>query len=220
MRSVYSAFVVLLALCAAPAMGAAQVLLPFEGKPWPTYNERLDRAVPVATVSHVGDMFAFAGARVVDDGHGEPFVLGAASLDLRDPAHAKVVLTMTNVTGVPILFTDVMIHEVLLCATGDRQRPFAFPQVGGRPADGIYDPREFQPGETVTIQIPIPPSCPARSEPLSILVRVGRPSPAEWSSTPTLRANTHLSVNKELFLRVFARWRAEATSSQRRHVSF
>lgn len=211
MRILYSAFVTLLAMTAVPAVGVAQVLLPFEGKPWPTYNERLDRAVPVATVSHVGDMFALADARTVEDGHGEPFVLGSATLDLRDPAHAKVVFTMTNVTGTPILFTDVMIDEVLLCATGDRERPFAFPQVGGRPADGMHDPREFQPGEKMTVQIPIPPSCPMRSEPVGILVRVGRPSPAEWSSTPALRAKTHLSVNKELFFRVFERWRTEAS---------
>jgi hypothetical protein len=211
MRVVYSAFVTLLAVCAAPSTGVAQVLLPFEGKPWPGYNERLDRAVPVATVSRVGDIFALADARIVEDGHGEPFVLGSATLDLRDPAHAKVVFTMTNVTGTPILFTDVMIHEVLLCATGDRERPFAFPQVGARPADGMYDPRVFQPGEQVTVQIPIPPSCPMRSEPLSILVRVGRPGPGEWSSTPVLRANTHLPLNRDLFFRVFERSRADAS---------
>jgi hypothetical protein len=130
-------------------------------------------------------------------------------LDLRDAVHAKVVFTIANVTDAPILFSDVMIYETTLCAVPDREKPFSFPQVGGRPADGLYDPREFQPGEKVTVQIPIPPSCGTGSEPLAVVVQVGRPGPREWSSTPTLRAKTDFYVNKELFFRVFERLRAE-----------
>ena len=95
MRIVHTALMSLLLGSAIPSVGFAQVLLPFEGKPWPRYDEHLNRAVPVATVSRVGDIFALAGGRIVEDGHGEPFVLGAATLDLRDPSHAKVVFTMS-----------------------------------------------------------------------------------------------------------------------------
>jgi hypothetical protein len=211
MRIVHIALMSLVLGTAIPSVGFAQVLTPFEGKPWPRYSERLDHPVPVATVSRVGDFFTFAGARIVEDGHGEPFVLGGAAVDLRDPSHAKVVFTISNVTETPIRFVDVMIHETTLCSIPDRNHPFAFPQVGARPADGFDDPREFQPGEKVTVQIPIPPSCAKGSEPLGILVKVGGPGPGEWSSTPALRANTDLSLDKELFFRVFERLRADAS---------
>ncbi len=210
MRRLHTVLMGLLLGGAIPSVGFAQVLLPFEGKPWPRYNERLDHAVPVVTVSRVGDFFALAHARTVEDEYGEPFVLGAATLDLRDPAHAKVIFTVTNVMETPVLFTDVMIHEVMLCALRGPAHPFAFPQVGARPADGLHDPREFQPGEKVTVQIPIPPSCGKGSEPLGILVRFGRPGPGEWSSTPAIRADSQFHLDKDLFFRVFERLRVEA----------
>jgi hypothetical protein len=216
MRIVHTALMSLLLSSASPSISVAQVLFPFEGKPWPRYDERLDRPVPVATVSRVGDFFALADARIVEDGHGEPFVLGAATLDLRDPAHAKVVFTMTNTTGTPVLFKDVMIHEVALCAVPRRDGLYTFPQVGARPADGVHDPREFQPGEKVTVQIPIPPSCGKAAEPLGIVVSVGRPGPGQWSSSPALRANTRFVVNKELIFRVLERLRAEASTDEPR----
>jgi hypothetical protein len=209
MRIVHTALMSLLLGGAIPSVGFAQVLLPFEGKPWPGYDEHLDHAVPVATVSRVGDIFALAHARTVEDGHGEPFVLGTATLDLREPSHAKVVFTMTNVMETPILFTDVMIDAATLCSVPDRAHPFALPQASAQPADGMHDPRAFQPGEKVTVQIPIPPSCGKGSEPLGILVRVGRPGPGEWSSTPALRASTPFYVDKELFFRVFDRLRVD-----------
>jgi hypothetical protein len=66
------------------------VLRPFAGG-WQTRrvlltSAALDRALPVATVSRVGDIVALARARTAQDGHGEPFVLGAAMLDLGNPA--------------------------------------------------------------------------------------------------------------------------------------
>lgn len=111
----------------------------------------------------------------------------------------------------PIRFVDVMIFETTLCTVPGRTAAFGVPSVGRRAADGVYDPREFQPGEKVTIQIPIPPSCAKGSEPVGILVGVGRPGPREWSSTPSIRAETSLDLTQELFFRVFERLRAEAS---------
>jgi hypothetical protein len=106
MRIAYPALMALLVASAVPSVGSAQVRTPFRS---PTPDQRFDHVVPVATVSLVGDIVALAGARTVQDPSGEPFVLGAATLDLRDPAHAKVVFTMTNVTEMPILLNEVEI---------------------------------------------------------------------------------------------------------------
>jgi hypothetical protein len=211
MRFGRTALMSLVLVGAVQAVGVGQVLTPFEGKPWPRYNERLDYAVPVVTVSRVGDIVALAGARVVEDDRGEPFVLGKATLDLRDPSHAKVVFTMTNATEAPILFKDLPIGQVRLCSTGDGKHPFAYPSVHGRTADGMHDPRSLQPAERVTIQIPVAPYC---RDTLGIIVHVGRPGPGEWSSTPALRADTYFRTTKELFFRVFDRLRTEATTSE------
>ena len=111
-----------------------------------------------------------------------------------------------------------MIHEASLCSTQDRDHPFAFPQSGGR-AGGFHGTGQLQPGEKVTVQIPIPPSCPkgkvrgveTRAETLGVLVKVVRPGPHEFMSTPELRAKTDFYMTKELFFRVFERLRAEAS---------
>jgi hypothetical protein len=197
---------------AVPSGAGAQVLTPFLGNPWPLYDERLDHPVPVATVSRVDDLVSLSHPRTVQDGLGEPFVLGDASLDLRDPAHAKVVFTMANATQAPLLLDDVVIHEVRLCSLPDRSHPFAYPQVGGR-GDGFHGTAELQSGERVTAEIPVPPNCQGKgTDTVAILVRVGRPGPAEASSTPAIRASTALHVDNALFSRFFQYLRAHTTS--------
>jgi hypothetical protein len=178
---------------ALPSVASAQVLTPFDENPGRIYDQHLDHSVPVFTVSRVGDIVALSGARIVDDDHGEPFVLGAASLDLRDPVHTKVVFTITNVTDAPIPLDDVVIHEASLCSLNNSgsDHAFALPQSGGR-AGGFHGTAQLQPGQRVTIQIPIPPSCEHKAkvrgketqeQTLGILVKVVRPGPHEFMST-------------------------------------
>ena len=114
---------------------------------------------------------------------------------------------MANATETPILFKDLPIGQTRLCSSDD-QKHLAFNISHSRMADGEHDPRELQPGEKVTIQIPVAAYC---KNTLGIIVNVGRPGPGEWSSTPALRASTYFRTTKELFFRVFERLRAEAT---------
>src|SRR6187200_2338776 len=105
MRIVHSAFAILMAVTAVPAIGSAQVRALEVYKPF-----SLDHAVPVATVSLVGDIVALDGARIVQDAYGEPFVLGAAKLDRR-VSQTKVVFSITNASEKPIRLQDVVIYQ-------------------------------------------------------------------------------------------------------------
>src|SRR6478672_11028678 len=105
MRVAHSALMSLLLASAVPTYALAQVLtLPAYASPHP---QSLDHTVPVATVSLVGDVVTLGGARIVQDSYGEPFVLGAATLNLSAPSQPKIVFTMTNGTEVPIPLKDV-----------------------------------------------------------------------------------------------------------------
>jgi hypothetical protein len=209
MRIVRAAVMSLMWIGVVPRVSVAQVTSPFDSSPGPTSDERLDRVVPVATVSRVGDIAALDRARTVQDGRGEPFVLGAAALDLHDPVHAKVVFTMANATNAPILLDDVVIEEVRLCSVPDRNHPFAVPMIAGR-AGGYHGTGELPAGQRIAVQIPIAPNCGVKgSNTLGILVGVHRPGPREFSSTPRPADNTEFHVTKELFFRVFDRLRAE-----------
>lgn len=203
MRAVPATTLTLLLISAAPSISFAQVLTPFDSFPSPPYNERLDHPVPVATVARVGDIIALDGGRTVEDGRGEPFVLGAATLDLRDRAHAKILFTMANATETPILLDDVVVQEARFCSVPGQNHPVGFPFVGGR-AGGFHGAEELPPGGRVTVQIPVPPNCAGKGvDTVGIVVRVGRPGPHESSSSPSIRATTTFYPDKELLSRVF-----------------
>ena len=212
MRIVHTALLSLLLGSTVPSVGFAQVLTPFESNPMPAYDQRLRHLVPVATVSRVGDIVALDAARTVEDGRGKPFVLGAASLDLSDPARAKVVFTMANVTQTPVLLNDVEIFEWRVCSTTDaRYQGF----VAGRAGGYSGATAELKPGAKVTVEIPIGPSCerPPEIQTQVIVVTVSRrrPSPHETSSTPPPPGDKRLHTEKDLFSRVLERLRAEAS---------
>ena len=211
MRILCPAMLSLLVVSAVPSVSFAQkVLTPFQSNPGPTYDERLDHAVPVATVSRVGDIVALEGARVVDDGHGAPFILGAATFDLTDPAHAKVLFTMTNAVETAILLDDVVIEEVRLCSVPDPDHPFGYPGTSGR-AGGFHGTGEMQPGEKATVQIPIAPNCMKGSQTVAVVVDVHRPGPREFSSTPRPNGISEFHATPELIFRVLDKLRAEAS---------
>jgi len=209
MRIAQTAVMSLMWAAVVPSVSFAQALTPFASRPGSIYDERLDHVVPVATVSRVGDIVALDGARTVQDGHGEPFVVGTAALDLRDPVHATVVFTIANVTNHPILLDDVVIEDVRLCSVPDRNHPFAVPLASGR-AGGDHGTEELPPGARIAVQIPVAPNCAGKgSDTLGILVGIHRPGPREFSSTARPADNTEFHVTKELFFRVFDRVAAQ-----------
>ena len=111
MRIRYMVVVVLLTAGAVPSIGSAQVVLqqpPLRLRP---LGARVDRVVPVAVVSRVGQPMGLNDARTVQDSSGESFVIGAATLDLDDPLDPRVVFTLTNATALPMSWRNVRITE-------------------------------------------------------------------------------------------------------------
>jgi hypothetical protein len=166
MRIAYSVLITAVMASTVPSVSFAQVLRPFD--PHGDYDQRVDHVVPVATVSRVGDIATLADARIVQDASGEPFALGSAKLDLRDPSHAKLVFTMTNSTDKSIPWTSVKVREVRVATDPGDGRPFFGCQiVGAAGRDGTWESNA-----TVTVEIPIAPPCP-RFELEGFLVLIG-----------------------------------------------
>jgi hypothetical protein len=168
--------------------------------------------VPVATVNLVGDMVALADPLVVEDPGGEPFVLGTATLDLRDPAHAKIVFTMTNASDRPVPWNTVEVSVRRITLLPDNDRLFFGCGLSGRAAQQ----GTWAPGATVTVQVPIAPNVnclTTPSEPQGFLIYAGRalphpdltagPDHPGWSQV-TRRENA-------LFLRAFEKLRSQAS---------
>jgi hypothetical protein len=210
MRVTYSALIALLVASAVPSVGWAQVLTPFAGA---RNDQRLDHVVPVATVNLVGDMVALADARIVQDPSGEPFVLGAATLDLRDPSHAKIVFTMTNTSETPIPWNTVALKVARVTLLPDNGRLFFGCSLSGRAGHR----GTWQPGARVTVQVPIAPNANClllrKSEPEGFLVYAGRELPH-----PDLLAGPDDAGWREvgrrenaLFLRAFEKLRSLAS---------
>ena len=214
MRIAYSTVMTLLLVSAIPAIGLAQVLSPFRDTD--QREHRLDRLVSVATVNLVGDVVALADSRVVDDPTGEPFVLGAATLDLRDPSHAQIVFSMTNASTEPIPWNTVelSVRRVTPVPLDDQIKgaPALFfcahGALAGHPSRPTSPKGAWQPGATVTVQVPVADDCFRRSEaadPLAFLVYAGSelphpdlllgPSDPGWSAVA--------ARNKALFRRAF-----------------
>ena len=97
----------------------------------------LDHVVPVATVSRLGQPIELADAHRVQDASGEPFVLGAATLDVSDPSHATVVFTLTNATETPIPRKSVYVWEYSVWRD---KRGLVIPSI-----DGILNPNRSDP---------------------------------------------------------------------------
>jgi hypothetical protein len=198
--------VILLAGSAVPSVGSAQVLTlqPLR------YASSLDHAVPVATVSLVGDIVALGGARIVEDSYGEPFVLGGATLDVSVPSRAKVVFTMTNATETPIPLRDVMVYErTMLSASSKYLRgvtvgaPHMPLSASGWRAALPRSGEELQPGASLTVEVPISsPVCDkGECQADGFIVFVGREPPhGDRSTDPNGRA---WAGDNPLFTRAF-----------------
>lgn len=145
MRSVCAAFMTLVLI--------GQAVTPFSVTPG--YVQHLDRRVPVATVAPIGQPMALAGALRVETAP-EPFVLGAATIDLGDPSRAAVVFTMTNATDTPIRRNTVVIEEYSVMIRPET-REFFFPSLGGRLEPPGMTSTAWRPGQQITVRIPISP---------------------------------------------------------------
>lgn len=148
--------------------------------------QHLAQTVPVATVSLVGDVVRLGGARVVQDTYGEPFVLGAATLDLRIPSQPKIVFTMTNDSDAPISLNDVLIYERTLVSAEYLRgvtvgAPF-MPMSAAGWGPGDWQGEQLQPGSRLTVEVPLSPFGPAAVRPAGFIVFVGRRLPAADTS--------------------------------------
>lgn len=181
MRIAYAALATLLTVTAFPSTGSCQVLTLHDyGNPL-RHAHNLDRAVPVATVSLVDDIVALDGARVVQDPYGQPFVLGAATLDRHDPSRLKIVFTMTNRTDTVIPLKDVLIYErTMIAATSLRGVTVGAPVMPTSAAGwgpGDLEGEELQPGASLTVEVPLSPFDTASVYPSGFIVFVGRKVP-------------------------------------------
>ena len=201
MRIAYSALIAMVAT-AVPSIGMAQDL-----KPFPSHrNQALDHVVPVATLSPLGEPMALADGRPVQDEPGESFVLGTAILDLREPAHAKIVFAMTNATQMPMPWSTVSLRVVRATLLPDDGGPFFGCQISGRAGHQ----GDWQPGATVTVELPIAPNgnClkDRKSEPQAFLVFVqstGTPRYARQSGQDRAELNRTWNGDKALLRTAF-----------------
>jgi hypothetical protein len=189
MRIAHTTAIALLLAGAISSASSAQVLTPFQT---PKADQRLDQAVPVASVSLIGEPIALADARPVQDPTGEPFVLGSAMLDMRDPAHAKFVFAMTNASDVPIPWEKIELDYVRAQWNPDNDRFFFGTGIYG--AAGHHG--TWQPGSTVTVQLPIPLDSPKMGPLQGLLVLV------KSTDTPRWRARGY-STDSALLQRAF-----------------
>jgi hypothetical protein len=142
-----------LTLCAVPAVNAGQQVLTLFDNPFHD-NQRLDHAVPVATVSRVGDIITLANARTVQNESGDAFVLGAATMDVTNPSRPRIGFTMTNSTQQPIQLSDVFIEATTMVAEhGEWVR--SLNTLEGR-AGSPFGTEQLLSGATVTVDMPIP----------------------------------------------------------------
>jgi hypothetical protein len=153
MRRACSAFVVLLAVCAAPSAEAIQhVLTPFHDALLEQQN--LDHAVPIATVPRVGSIVALADARIVQNPSGQPFVLGAATLDVTNISSPRIGFTMTNTTQQPIQLSDVFIEAQTMAVDKGYARYLG--SLEGQAGSSLAG-EQLQPGATIVVDMPISP---------------------------------------------------------------
>lgn len=168
---------------AVPSVGGAQELAPFSGVR--LEHRGLAHAVPVATVNLVGDAVALANPRTVENSlAGEPFVLGAASLDLRDPSDARIWFTIQNASAEPVPWNTVLFRVWRASPVPIEDQQLGAPEVSfcslGQLGLGDAPTTLWPPGATATVQVPLPRDCWRRGEPadpLALLVYVGKDLP-------------------------------------------
>lgn len=157
MRTTYTVLATMLLLSAFPSVSVAQIVVPYRAG---NHVARLNHGVPVATVTPPDDGIALA-----DPKPGIDHVLGAATLDIRDPDHPMIVFTVSNRTEAPIPPGSVDVHvasvytnrhgepTVNICGyMGSLQGMLTLPGSSG------VGNATLAPGATVTMTVPVGPS--------------------------------------------------------------
>jgi hypothetical protein len=160
MRIAYSGLIAVLVASALPSVGFAQIVIPYT-KAELSYTDRLDHAVPVATVTRTGDAIALGDPKL-----GVGFVLGAAKLDIRDPGQPMIVFSMSNGSETPIPLRSVSVHVATVNALVDDSAALFVPcGYYGRLTDilrvhnAVSGDTTLRPGATVTLTMPVGPHC-------------------------------------------------------------
>jgi hypothetical protein len=160
MRIAYSGLITVLVASALPSVGFAQIVIPYT-KADSSRTDRLDHAVPVATVTRTGDAIVLG-----DPILGVGFVLGAAKLDIKDPGKPMIVFTMSNGSETPIPLSSVLVHVATVNALVDDSAALFVPcGYGGRLTDMlrvhnvVSGDTTLRPGATVTLTMPVGPHC-------------------------------------------------------------
>jgi len=158
MRTTYSLFAAIL-LSAIPSASVAQIVVAYPPIDAPRVA-RLDHIVPVATVTPPGDAITLA-----DPKPGVDLVLGAATLDIRDPGRPMIVFTVSNGSESPIPPSSVDVHVATVYANRNGAPTVNICGTMG-PLSGLLDRpgssglgnATLAPGATVTMAMPIGPT--------------------------------------------------------------
>ncbi|HEY3886408.1 MAG TPA: hypothetical protein VGL62_14440 [Vicinamibacterales bacterium] len=153
MRIACSAVFSVLAIGAAPSVGYAQIIIPYSPRQAESVD-RVDQPVPVATVTPAGDPIALAHPR-----RGNGFVLGAATLDLKDPDRPMIAFSIGNPTDSPVLLSTVYVDSVRVNQRADNGTLVLLCRFSpwlSRPGDAN---ETLPPGAAVSVAMPIAPPC-------------------------------------------------------------
>jgi hypothetical protein len=201
MRIAYPTFAALMLAGAVPSVTFAQIVVPY-GKA--DHVDRLDHVLPVAVVTRSGDAIA-----LTDPKPGAGFVLGAATLDITDPEHPRIVFTVGNATQTAIPLSRVHVHVATVNALADDESALFVPcgysgwmsSLLRRAGSGVT---VLEPGATLTLAVPVGPHCgpdkDGRPRPnVGFLVHLGSDGTpwvagprAEWGPAPSQLAEDAL----------------------------
>lgn len=159
MRMTYSAVGTILALSSIPSVSFAQIVVPYP-QAKPNHVARLDHAVPVATVTPPGDAITLANPKP-----GAGFVLGTATMNMKDPDHPMIVFRVSNGSESAIPPSNVVLHVLTVYARRDGSPTvnicgYMSPLSGllDRPGSAGRQSATMKPGVTITMAVPTGPS--------------------------------------------------------------
>jgi hypothetical protein len=154
-----------LLLATVPSVSFAQIVVPYSpGEANHTDRldpHHLDHALLVATVTRTGDGIALANPQ-----QGDGFLIGDATLDLKNPDRPMVVFAITNGTESPIPFSRLDIHVATVNASTGNASLTVSCGYGGVSLTTIlkvkhvtYKETALSPGATLTVAMPVGPHC-------------------------------------------------------------
>lgn len=166
MRIVYSVLAAFLAVSALPSVCFAQVVIPYPETA--NHGATLEGIVPVATVTVPAEAIALDRPQ-----QGHDFVLGGASLDLKDRAHPMIVFTISNATqtAIPLSkvgFRSVGVNSRVANGLADGRLSFSCAVWSQLSEPGPAD-RTLEPGAAITVSLPAP-MCPVLGENVGFIV--------------------------------------------------